>query len=127
MDAVRDFLQSYGVWTIFLLWVAKYATGLLVALKTGEFKAFYMDENLRSDAIKIFVYAILTGLAGVPDLLPLFATEETRLALGALLSASLAAGAIKNLVHIFPEMGEYVPKMLREPARLRLGNPKNAE
>ena len=125
MDQIRQILQDYGIYTILILYITKLVTGVLVALKEGEFKAFYLDETLRSDAIKIVVFAALTGLARVPDLLPLFATEEMRLGLGALLTASLSAGVVKNLVHLVPEIGDVVPKMLREPERLRLGNPKN--
>lgn len=127
MDQIRDFLQNYGVWTLALLYLAKLGTGVLVALDTGEFKAFYLDETLRKDAVKIVVYAILTGLGRVPELVPVFGTEEMRAGLGALLAAGLTAGVIKNLVHLIPEFGEAVPSMFREPARLRLGNPRNVE
>lgn len=125
VDTIRTFLQDYGVYTFVVLYVLKLATGLMVAVKENEFKAFYMDETLRSDALKIVVYAGLTGLGKVPDLVPIFATEEMRLGLGALLTTALTAGVIKNLVHLVPEFGDNVPSMLREPARLRLGNPRN--
>ena len=127
MDQIRDFLQNYGVWTLALLYLAKLGTGVLVALDTGEFKAFYLDETLRKDAVKIVVYAILTGLGRVPELVPVFGTEEMRAGLGALLAAGLTAGVIKNLVHLIPEFGEAVPSTFREPAYLRLGNPRNVE
>lgn len=125
MDAIRTFLQDYGVYTFVILYIAKFSTGLLVAIKEGEFKAFYLDETLRTDAIKIFIYAALTGVGRVPDLVPVFSTEEMRAALGAILVAGLTAGVIKNLVHLIPELGDAVPSMFREPARLRLGNPRN--
>jgi hypothetical protein len=127
IDQVRDILQQYGVYTLVILYIAKYATGVFVALDLGEFKAFYLDENLRKDALKIVVYAALTGLGKVPELIPVFGTEEMRAGLGALLAASLAAGVVKNLVHLFPEFGNNVPTSFREPARLRLGNPRNVE
>lgn len=127
MDQVREFLQNYGVWTLALLYLTKLTTGVLVALETGEFKAFYLDETLRKDAVKILVFAVLTGLGRVPELVPVFGTEEMRAGLGALLAASLTAGVIKNLVHLIPEFGEAVPSMFREPARLRLGNSRNMD
>ena|SRR5688500_5423097 len=127
MDQVRDFLQTYGIYTLAILYALKYGTGVLVAVYMKEFKAFYLDENLRKDAVKIVVYAVLTGLGHIPELIPVFGTEEARAGLGALLAASLAAGVIKNLVHMFPEFGEVVPSAFREPARLRLGNPRNVD
>jgi len=127
MDQIRDFLQNYGVWTLALLYLAKLGTGVLVALETGEFKAFYLDETLRKDAVKIVVFAILTGLGKIPELIPVFGTEEMRAGLGALLAAGLTAGVVKNLVHLIPELGDSMPSALREPARLRLGNPRNVE
>jgi hypothetical protein len=127
MEQVRDFMQDWGIWTIALLYLAKLITGVLVAIVNNEFKAFYLDESLRKDAVKIIVFVLLTGVAKVPDLLPVFGTEEMRAGLGVLLTTSLAAGVIKNLVHLSPELGGMVPSSLREPERLRLGNPKNTE
>lgn len=121
---VRDFLENWGIWTLLILVLAKFVTGVLVALVKNEFKWFYIGNVFKNDMLKITTFAVVLGVAKFTGL-PEFDNDYTRGGLGAILAADLIAGVLKNVAHIFPAVADVVPSSVREPSRLRLGNPKN--
>jgi hypothetical protein len=124
MNEIKTFLEDWGVWSILLLVAARFVTGVLVAVQKHEFKWFYVGEILRNDLLKLAVFVILIGLgrySGVPE----FNSDGVVAGLGALFTADVVAGIIKNAAHIFPSIAERLPSSFREPAKLRLGNPGN--
>lgn len=123
-DSIRQFLEDWGIWTILVLMIAKFITGVIVAISKKEFKWFYIGEFLRSDGLKVATFAIITGMSrflGMPEL----ESDYVEGGIGVLLITDFTAGIIKNLAHIFPTFSDNIPSSLREPARLRLGNPRN--
>lgn len=125
MDSIRTFLEEYGLWSMLILFFAKWASGILVAVVKGEFKWYYLHEALKTDGVALVGYALLVGLgrySGVPE----FNSEAIKTGVGALISAGFVAGILKNLAHILPGFADRLPSSLREPARLRLGNVKNS-
>lgn len=123
-DSVRDALVAYGIWAVLILTLVKFLLGIFVALKTDEFKWFYISNFFKSDGIKLAAFAIILGVGrygGIPE----FNTLIVSGAFSAVLVAGLLAGIVKNVAHLFPEFAAWLPEEFREPARLRLGNPKN--
>ena len=120
---VHMFLEAWGMWSILVLLMLKTVLGILVAIQKNEFKWFYLANVLKNDALKVVTLFLLqlathaTNTAGVGDV--------TVAGGGALLLADLTAGVVKNLAALLPSVGDNVPSSFREPARLRLGNPKN--
>lgn len=124
VDSVRDFLQDWGIWTLIILVLAKFVTGVIVAVYKNEFKWFYLGNTFKSDFLKLLTYAILLGIgnyAGIEE----FNSDYLKAGMGAILATDLTAGVIKNIAAMFPNVGDVVPSSMREPARLRLGNPRN--
>lgn len=124
MDSVKTFLEDFGVWSLLILFLAKWASGILVAVVKGEFKWYYLHEALKTDGVALVAYALLLGLgrySGIPE----FDTAVIKTGIGALIAAGFTAGILKNLAHILPGFAEKLPSSVREPARLRLGNTRN--
>ena len=121
--SIQAFLVDWGMWSILVLLLLKTALGVLVAIQKNEFKWFYLANVLKNDALKVVTLFLLqvathaTNTQGVGDV--------TVASGGALLLADLTAGVVKNLAALIPAVGDNVPSSFREPARLRLGNPKN--
>lgn len=124
VDSVRDFLEAYGIWTILVVLLLKFVTGVVVAVYKSEFKWYYLGNTFKSDFLKVLTYAILLG-AGTYLGLEEFNSDYLKAGMGAVLLADLTAGVIKNLAHMFPDVADVVPSSMREPSRLRLGNPRN--
>jgi hypothetical protein len=93
----------------------------------NEIKTFLEDWGVWSILLLVaarFVTGVLIGLgrySGVPE----FNSDGVVAGLGALFTADVVAGIIKNAAHIFPSIAERLPSSFREPAKLRLGNPGN--
>lgn len=115
-NTVRDFLESYGLWTLLLFLIAKFVLGVLVAIQKNEFKWYYLGEVFKNDGVKFIALVVLVFVLG---------NDALSASAGALLLADYTAGITKNLAHLFPSLAERIPSSLREPARLRLGNAKN--
>jgi len=123
-NSIRDGLEAWGVWSILILLLAKLATGVLVAVKNNEFKFYYLGNIFKTDFLKVATFAIVTGLGKLTTLSE-FDSDYVQFGLGAVLLTDLTAGVIKNLAHLYPAIADKVTTEFREPARLRLGNPKN--
>lgn len=121
---IRTVLENYGMWTILVLLVAKFLTGVLVAVQKNEFKWFYLGNTFKSDFLKVATFVIVTGL-GRLSTVPEFDSDYVQGGLGAVLVTDLIAGVVKNLAHLYPAVADFVTTSFREPARLRLGNPGN--
>ena len=124
MDQIRTFLESWGLWTLLLLFLGKWISGILVAVKLGEFKWYYLHEALKTDGVALVSYALLLGIgrySGIPE----FNSDYVKTGVGAALSAGFIAGIFKNLAHILPSFADSLPNSLIEPAELRLGNEDN--
>jgi hypothetical protein len=117
-------MDDIGIWLLLVLVAFKFVTGVFVAWQRGEFKWFYLDHVFIRDILKIAAYAVVVGVQEYNGVVQ-FNNEPTRLLFGLVLVIGLLAGVIKNLGHIFPKVGDRLPSEFREPARLRLGNPKN--
>lgn len=121
---VRGLLEGWGVWTILILLLVKTALGIIVAIQKGEFKWFYLGNVLKEDGLKVAaLFIIQLMVAAVPD--TKVVGEVAITSFGALLTADFIGGIVKNIAHLSPQVAENVPSSLREPARLRLGNPRN--
>lgn len=123
-DGIRLFLEDYGLWSILIMLLAKFVTGVLVAIQKNEFKFYYLGNIFKTDFLKVATLALVTGL-GKLNTLPQFDSDYVQGGLGAVLLVDLTAGVIKNLAHFFPAVADTVTTEFREPARLRLGNAKN--
>jgi hypothetical protein len=126
VDSVRSFLEDYGVWTLLILLLAKFATGVIVAIDKNEFKWYYLGNTFKTDFLKVVTFAILLGIgrfAGIEE----FDNDYLQGGMGLILAADLTAGVIKNVAHLIPSFADGTPSSLREPARLRLGNPRNLQ
>jgi hypothetical protein len=125
-DSVRAFLEDWGVWSILIALIAKFATGVLVAIQKNEFKWFYLGNIFKTDMVKLATFIIVLAVgrfSGVPE----FENEYLQAGGGAVLLTDLVAGVVKNLAHLSTSVSENTPTSLREPARLRLGNPRNKD
>lgn len=124
INDIRTFLEDWGMWTILIMLVAKFISGVLVAIEKNEFKWFYLGNIFKSDLLKVAVFALVTGLSrfsGVDQ----FESDYVQGGMGAILLTDLIAGVVKNIAHLVPGFADTVSTSFREPARLRLGNPKN--
>jgi hypothetical protein len=115
MSSIYDFLQSYGIWSVLMLLVAKFVLGVIVAVQKNEFKWFYLGEVMKNDGLKFVAWIIVIFTLSNPA----FSAS-----VGALLVADYTSGIVKNLAHLFPSIGDAIPSSFREPSVLRLGNPK---
>jgi hypothetical protein len=124
IDPVRSVLEDYGLWSMLIVLVAKYLTGILVAVKENEFKWYYLGEFFKSDGLKVASFAIMVGVGRLTGL-PQFNQDAIQAGFGAVLFADLIGGLLKNLAHLSDTLSARFPSSLREPDRLRLGNVKN--
>lgn len=123
-ETIKTFLQDYGILSLLILTLAKFLTGVIVAVDKNEFKWFYLGNIFKTDLLKLATITVVLGLgkyAGIEA----FSKDYVQGTMGAVLAADLMAGILKNLAHLFPAFADAVPSSFREPARLRLGNPKN--
>jgi hypothetical protein len=123
-DSVKTFLESWGLWSLLIVLVAKYITGVLVAIKEDEFKWYYLGEFFKNDGLKVAAYGIMVGVGKLTGL-PEFNQDVVQGAFGVALFADLVGGLLKNLAHLSDTLAENFPSSVRQPARLRLGNVKN--
>jgi hypothetical protein len=121
---IRNVLQEWGIWSVLVLLLLKFVTGVLVAVQKNEFKWYYLGNIFKGDMVKLLTFAILTGVTRYVSI-PELENDATIMSMGAVLFTDLLAGVIKNLAHLSAGFAENVPSSLREPARLRLGNSRN--
>ena len=103
MDSVKDFLQDWGLWTLLLLMLGHWISGVLAAFKENTFKWFYVANILKDDGLKLAAYALIIGLgrySGIDE----FNTEAVKAGLGVVLGANMTADIFKNLNVIFPTL-----------------------
>lgn len=123
-NTIHTFLESWGIWSILVMLLAKFLTGIMVAVAKNEFKWFYLGNIFKNDFLKVMTLVVVTGL-GKLTTVPELDSDYVQAGMGAVLLADLTAGLIKNLAHLYPGISDKVTTSFREPARLRLGNPKN--
>lgn len=113
---IYNWLELYGFWSLISLMIVKLVTGVAVAIQKNEFKWYYLANFLKNDAVKVVVLIVLS----------VFLKQDALTAsIGAMLVLDFTAGIAKNVAHMFPGVAQNTPTTLREPARLRLGNPKS--
>lgn len=99
MDSIHTFLENYGLWSLLVLFVAKWLSGVLVSVKDGVFSWHYLADMLKSDGVAFAAYALLVGIgkySGVPELNNYIVAGG----FGATLAATWLAGAIRNFTQL---------------------------
>jgi hypothetical protein len=113
--SIREFLVTYGVWTILLLAIAKTFTGIALSVERGTFKWHKLGTTLKEgDFVKVVVFAVLSFIA-VPAFTGSDVNDNNFIAPMALyLTTDLTAGLLRNLGELFPSIYAKMPESIRE-------------
>jgi len=112
-ESIRDFLVTYGIWTILLLAIAKTFTGILIAIQENGFKWHKIGETFKEgDFLKVAAFSAL-ALLGFSEV----SADNVQYVQGTaamLLTADLTGGLVRNLGMLFPSIYGALPKSLKD-------------